>query len=119
MKLLKSYLLSFSIFTVLFILLLLIVSAVFAYTNISDNYINIFSYVIIIIPSIISSFVLSNKIKNKGLILGIGNNFICMSIILMLYCFLNDSFSITNTYFIYLAVSFICGILGGVAGVNV
>lgn len=119
MKLLKSYLLSISIFEVIFIVLLLIVSAIFAYTSISDNYINAFSYAIIIIPSVVSSFILSKFIKSKGLILGVINNIICMIFLLILYCFLNKSVSITNTYYIYLAVSVFCGILGGVAGVNV
>ena len=123
MKLLKSYLLSIGLYGLLFVILLLIVSLVFAYTNISDNYLNLFSYIIIIIPSIVSSFVLSKKIKNKGLLLGIGNNVICMIILLFmylsLYCMLNNSFALTNTFYIYLAISLFCGVLGGVAGVNV
>ena len=119
MKLLKSYLLSIGLYGLLFVILLLIVSLVFAYTNISDNYLNLFSYIIIIIPSIVSSFVLSKKIKNKGLLLGIGNNVICMIILLFIYCMLNNSFALTNTFYIYLAISLFCGVLGGVAGVNV
>lgn len=119
MKLLKNYILSISVFELLFVLLLLIVSAIFAYTNINDNYLNVFSYVIIIITSVVSSFVISNRVKSKGLILGIINNIIGISLLLIVYCILNKNIEITNTFYIYLCISVLCGIIGGVSGVNV
>lgn len=119
MKLVKNYLIALAIFMLSFFVLLFIVSCIFANTKIEDRYLDAFSYGIVVIPSFISSFVLSKIIKNKGFIHGIVINAICMCILMLLYCILNRNIGITNSYVIFLGTSVLCGIIGGVCGVNV
>ena len=65
-----------------------------------------------------SIFVLAKLTKNKGMIHGIILNIICMNLLFIIFSLLNKNIEFTNSYYIYLGVSVLCGILGGVLGVN-
>lgn len=114
----KKYLISFLVFIGCFFLSLVIASSIFAYTNLNDRFLNIATYIIVIIPSFVSSFLLAKLTKNKGMIHGIILNIICMNLLFIIFSLLNKNIEFTNSYYIYLGVSVLCGILGGVLGVN-
>lgn len=119
MKFVKNYIFSVVIFYIILFSLLLISSAIFAYTNINDRYITTFNYMCIIISSFISSFYLCKKIKKKGIFHGICINILCVVILFVISCVLNGKLNITNTLGIYIAICAICGSVGGILGVNV
>ena len=114
----KKYLISFLVFIGCFFLSLVIASSIFAYTNLNDRFLNIATYIIVIIPSFVSSFLLAKLTKNKGMIHGIILNIICMNLLFIIFSLLNKNIEFTNSYYIYLGISVLCGILGGVLGVN-
>ena len=58
------------------------------------------------------------KDKNRGMIHGIILNIICMNLLFIIFSLLNKNIEFTNSYYIYLGISALCGILGGVLGVN-
>lgn len=118
MAIIKKYLISFLVFIGCFFLSLVIASSIFAYTNLNDRFLNIATYIIVIIPSFVSSFLLAKLTKNKGMIHGIILNIICMNLLFIIFSLLNKNIEFTNSYYIYLGVSVLCGILGGVLGVN-
>lgn len=118
MAIIKKYLISFLVFVVCFFLSLVIASSIFAYTNLDDRFLNIATYIIVIIPSLISSFLLAKLVKNRGMIHGIILNIICMNLLFIIFSLLNKNIEFTNSYYIYLGISALCGILGGVLGVN-
>ena len=106
-------------FAVAIVTLLIIISLIFAYTNINDVYIESAVFLAMAISAFISSFILCKKIKKNGLIHGIIVNVISVLIIFAISCILNNSFCITNTLGIYLAICSLTGIVGGILGVNV
>lgn len=118
MAIIKKYLISFLVFIGCFFLSLVIASSIFAYTNLDDRFLNIATYIIVIIPSLISSFLLAKLVKNRGMIHGIILNIICMNLLFIIFSLLNKNIEFTNSYYIYLGISALCGILGGVLGVN-
>ncbi len=118
MAIIKKYLISFLVFIGCFFLSLVIASSIFAYTNLNDRFLNIATYIIVIIPSFVSSFLLAKLTKNKGMIHGIILNIICMNLLFIIFSLLNKNIEFTNSYYIYLGISVLCGILGGVLGVN-
>lgn len=118
MAIIKKYLISFLVFIGCFFLSLVIASSIFAYTNLDDRFLNIATYIIVIIPSLISSFLLAKLVKNRGMIHGIILNIICMNLLFIIFSLLNKNIEFTNSYYIYLGISALCGILGGVFGVN-
>jgi putative membrane protein (TIGR04086 family) len=99
------------------LLLLLVTSVIFAYTNINDGYLDIFVYSIICISVLLNSIFLNKKIKCKGAIYG---SLFGILVMLIMYgiggIFLGFSFSIAIA--IYLAVGIFAGLLGGAIGVN-
>ncbi|MBO5476580.1 MAG: TIGR04086 family membrane protein [Clostridia bacterium] len=119
MKYLKNYLIALLSFAVSITLFLIIISLVFAYTNINDTFIDSAIFLAMSLSAFISSFFLCKKIKKQGLIHGICVNAISVLIIFVISCILNGSFSITNTLGIYIAICSLTGVVGGILGVNV
>lgn len=119
LKKIKYYLISIGLFFGILFLLLLIASAIFAYTSVKDNLIEPVIYFSIGISSFISSFALCRKIKNNGIINGIVINLISLLIIFVISSVINQKIVFTNTLGIYCFVVSITGILGGILGVNV
>lgn len=119
MNILKNYGLSIVVYTLSIIILICIVALVFAYSNINDRYIETGIYASLSISAFLSSVILCRKIKKKGLIHGILINIICMLALYIISCILNGSVTYSNTFLIYLAISILSGIVGGILGVNI
>ena len=101
------------------IVLLSLVSVVFAYTNINDSLINIFVFVIIVITNLIGSTLTSRKIKKRGLIIGLIFGIIYFLIIYMLSVIFYTGFFVNKAVGLYLLISSISGMVGGIVGVNI
>ncbi len=119
MNILKNYGLSIIVYTLSIIVLICIVSLIFAYSNINDRYIETGIFASLAISAFLSSVVLCRKIKKKGIIHGILINSICMVALYIISCILNNSVTFSNTFLIYLAISILSGIVGGILGVNI
>lgn len=119
MKIIKNYLIGISSFIIATMLLLFIVSIVFAYTKIDDRFIDSGIYLSLAISAFISSFILCKMIKKKGLFHGVIINVISILIIFIASCILNNNVVFTNTLGIYMAICGLSGIVGGILGVNV
>lgn len=119
MKLIKNYLIGISSFIISVMILLFILSTIFAYTKIEDRFIESGIFLCLSISAFISSFILCKMIKKKGLIHGIIINIISVLIIFIISCIMNNSITITNTLGIYIAICSLSGIIGGILGVNV
>lgn len=117
MNKLKYFGINFGICYVMILLLLLVTSAIFAYTNINDRYLDIFVYSLIGISIFLNSIFLNRKIKSKGVIYG---SIFGLSVILSIYLIgaIFFSFSISYVAGIYIAIGVISGLIGGVIGVN-
>ncbi len=119
MKIVKSYLIALASFIVSIFVFLVIVSLVFAYTNIDDRYIDSGIFLSMAISAFISSFILCKNLKKRGIVHGIIINIISVLIIFAISCILNQSVNLTNTLGIYIAICSLTGIVGGILGVNV
>ncbi len=101
------------------IVLLCLSAVVFAYTNINDSLINIFVFVIIVITNLIGSVLLSSKIKKRGLLVGLLFGIIYFLIIYLLSAIFYTGFFINKAVGLYLLMSSVSGIVGGIIGVNI
>lgn len=103
---------------ILIALLLLLTSAIFAYTSINDKYLDIFVYSSIGISIFLSSIFLNKKLKSKGIIYG---SLFGLLIMLTIYIVgsIFFSFSITPAAITYIIISIIAGLVGGAIGVNI
>ena len=101
------------------IVLLCLSSFIFAYTKINDSLINIFVFVIIVVTNLIGSTLLSRKIKKRGLLMGLLFGIIYFSIIYFLTAILYTGFFVNKAVGLYLLMSSVSGVVGGVIGVNI
>lgn len=119
MEKIKNYLLCLLITFFVSAILLGVTSLIFAYTNINDKYLQMFVFGIVAISILIGSTILSKKIKEKGLILGGIFGFTFLLIIFLISGIAYSSFALTNTLFVYVGISMLSGIVGGIIGVNI
>ena len=84
MEYIKNYLFSILSFAISIILFLIIVSLVFAYTNIDDMYIDSAIFLSMAISAFISSFFLCKKIKKQGIVHGVLVNILCVLILFII-----------------------------------
>lgn len=101
------------------IVLLGLSSIIFAYTNINDSLINIFVFVIIVITNLIGSTLTSRKLKRRGLFVGLIFGIIYFLIIYLLTAILYTGFFVNKAVGLYLLMTSVSGIVGGVIGVNI
>lgn len=119
MEKVKRYLISLFIAFMISILLILITALIFTYTNIDDRYLQSFVTGIVTISCLISSIVLTKKIKEKGIAHGIIFGIIYCLLIYIINMFVYSNFFISNTLLVYFGVCALSGIVGGIIGVNV
>lgn len=119
MEKLKYYAISLVFSFVSALILLLISSAIFTYTNINDNYLNIFVFASIIISVVLGSIMLLRKLKLKGLIYGAVYGIIYILLIYLFTSLTYNGFYVNNMLFMYLGTSVLAGIVGGIIGVNI
>ena len=104
---------------VIAIVLLSLSAVIFAYTNINDSLINIFVFVIVVITNLIGSTLTSRKIKKRGLLVGLLFGIIYFFIIYLLSAIFYTGFFVNKAVGLYLLMTSVSGIVGGVIGVNI
>lgn len=118
----KNFMFDFGKSLILSILLtfiaLLLLSAVLNFTDVSEN---IISPSIIVISSVcimIGSFIVSKKIKEKGILNGAILGILYMFILYIISSIANGSFALNVSSLAMIGIGVIAGIFGGILGVN-
>ncbi|MDO4282600.1 MAG: TIGR04086 family membrane protein [Clostridia bacterium] len=119
MEKIKRYSISLLISFVLAAVFLTISASIFAYTNINDRYLDSFVFGTVMLSVLIGAIILARKIKEKGIIYGGLFGLLFCLIVYFITCIEYTGLFISNTLFIYLGISFLSGIVGGIIGVNV
>lgn len=96
----------------------LITAAIFAHTNINDEFIDIFVYASIAISTLISSLILNRKIKQKGILYGAVFGTLVMSFVYLISFIFVTDIHVTMTTLTFLLISIIASSIGGIIGVN-
>lgn len=115
----KNYAISLLISFLITIVGISLSSCIFAYTNIDDKHLQTFVFGIILFSVLVGSMVLLKKIKQRGLIFGGIFGLIYCLIIYLSSAIAYTGFFISNTLLIYLLISFLAGVVGGIIGVNI
>lgn len=115
----KNYAISLLISFVITLILISLVSAIFAYTNINDKHLQTFVFGIILLSVFMGSTLLARKIKQKGLIFGGIFGIIYCLVIYMASSIAYTGLFFSNTLLLYLVISFLSGVIGGIIGVNI
>ena len=97
---------------------LFIFSIILTYTNISESFITPVIIVITGISICIGSSIGNIKIKKNGMLNGALVGGIYISSIYLLSGIINQNFSLNMQSIIIIGVGMICGMLGGIIGVN-
>mgnify|MGYP004542491209 FL=1 len=118
----KNFMFDFGKSLILSILLtfiaLLLLSAVLNFTDVSEN---IISPSIIVISSVcimIGSFIVSKKIKEKGILNGAILGILYMFVLYIISTIANGSFALNVSSLAMIGIGIIAGIFGGILGVN-
>lgn len=119
MEKIKRYSISLLISFLVAIVLLIITSMIFAYTNISDKHLETFVLGIVMLSVLIGSTILLKKLKERGLLFGAIFGFIFCLIVYLINVLAFSGFFVSNTLGIYFAICILSGIIGGVIGVNI
>lgn len=100
-------------------ILLLILSSLLVYTNLSENIINPTIIIITAVSILLGSSIANIKIKNKGIINGGIIGVIYMISIYLISSIMNQNFSLTLYSSIMIVTGVVFGMLGGIIGVNI
>ena len=103
------------IFTLVF---LFIFSILLTYTNISENLINPFIIVITAISIFLGSSIGSTRMKKNGLLNGAMIGGIYLISLYLISGIINSNFTLTIQSIILIISGMICGMFGGIIGVN-
>ena len=103
------------IFTLIF---LFVFSLILTYTNISESFITPVIIVITAISIFIGSSIGNIKIKKNGLVNGALIGGIYLLSIYLLSAIINQNFSLSTASIIIIITGMICGMFGGIIGVN-
>lgn len=118
----KSFMFDFGKSLVLSIALtivaLMLLSAILNFTDTSEEIISTSIIVISSVCIMIGSFVVSKKLKERGIINGIILGILYMFILYIISSFANGNFSLNMSSCIMICVGIISGIIGGILGVN-
>ena len=115
----KNYAISLMISFLITIIGISLSSLVFAYTNINDRHLQTFVFGIILFSVLVGAMILSRKLKQKGLIYGAIFGIMYCLIVYLSSAIAYTGFFVSNTLLIYLLISFLSGIVGGIIGVNI
>lgn len=114
LNILKGVLIAISL-TLVF---LLIFAIVLTYTNVREDTIAPVIIVITGLSIIIGSSIANMKISKNGILNGAIIGIIYLLIIYLISSLVNNQFELTGASIIMVLASIICGILGGIIGVN-
>lgn len=103
------------IFTLIF---LFIFSIILTYTNVSESFIEPFIIVITAISIFIGSSIGNLKMKKNGLINGAIIGGIYLLSIYLISAIVNQNFTFTIQSIIIIIAGMVCGMFGGIIGVN-
>ena len=113
-KIIKGVIISL-IFTLIF---LFIFSILLTYTNISEKFMTPVIVIITAISIFIGSTIENLKMKKNGLINGAMIGGIYLISIYLISSVINKNFSMTKESIIMISVGIICGMFGGIIGIN-
>lgn len=119
METLKNYSKFMGLSYLLAVILLCIASVILAYTNVSDNMLLTFVFVIVVITTLIGSTLLARKVKKRGLIYGLIFGLIYFLVVYLISVIFYNGFVFNNTVAMYLLMCTVSGIIGGIIGVNI
>ena len=119
MNIVKEYSKFLILSFVIALVLLCLTGVIFAYTNINDNLINTFVFVIVVITNLIGSTLLTHKIKRRGLLLGMIFGIIYFLIIYLISVIFYTGFFVNKEVGLYLLFASISATVGGIIGVNI
>lgn len=100
------------------LVLLLIFAIILTYTNVKEDTITPVIIVVTALSIIIGSSIANMKISKNGILNGAIIGIIYLLIIYLISSFMNNKFELTGISFVMIVASIICGILGGIIGVN-
>lgn len=100
------------------LVLLFIFSIVLAYTNVSENLITPVIIVVTAISIFIGSTIANMKIKRNGLVNGALIGGIYLISLYILSGIINNNFSISVQSIIMIIAGMVCGMFGGILGIN-
>lgn len=100
------------------LILLFVFSIVLTYSNISENIITPTIIVITAISIFVGSTIANLKMNKNGLMNGALIGGIYLMIIYIISSIINQEFSLTINSIIMIIASIICGMFGGVLGIN-
>lgn len=118
MEKIKNYMIALVISFIVTLLGIVLVSAIFTYTNINDRHLQTFVFGIILLSTLIGSTIFSRRLKQKGLIFGGIYGISYCLIIYIISAIAYTGFFFSNTLLIYLVICLLSGVIGGIIGVN-
>ncbi len=101
------------------LILLMILSILLSSTNLSENIINPSIVFISAFSILIGAFFSSRKIGKKGILVGLLQGLIYMIILYLFSSISNGNFKLGISSLVMILISLICGIIGGILGVNI
>lgn len=119
LELLKKYTINLLISFFVSFALMCVTALIFTYTNINDIHLQSFVLGIIVFSVLVGSTLLTRKIKQKGLVHGALFGFIFCLIVYIITAIFYTGLCLTNTLLLYLAISIVSGVVGGIIGVNI
>lgn len=113
------YIIKGVIMSILFTLIFLFIfSVILTYTNVSESFIEPFIIVITAISIFIGSSIGNLKMRKNGLINGAIIGGIYLTSIYLISAIINQNFTFTMQSIIIIVAGMICGMFGGIIGVN-
>ena len=101
------------------LILLMVLSILLSSTNLNENIINPSIVFISAFSILIGAFFSSKKIGKKGILIGFLQGLIYMTILYLFSSISNGNFTLEISSLIMILISLICGIIGGILGVNI
>ena len=101
------------------LILLMVLSILLSSTNLNENIINPSIVFISAFSILIGAFFSSRKIGKKGILIGFLQGLIYMTILYLFSSTSNGNFTLEISSLIMILISLICGIIGGILGVNI
>lgn len=101
------------------IVFLMILSVLLSSTNLNENVINPSIVFISAFSILIGAFFSSRKIGKKGILVGLLQGFVYILTLYLFSSISNGDFSLGISSLIMILICIICGIIGGILGVNI
>lgn len=103
---------------ILTLILLMILSVLLSSTNLNENIINPSIIFISAFSILVGAFFSSKKIGKKGILIGALQGFIYIFILYLFSSISSGKFALSTSSLIMILIGLICGIIGGILGVN-